>query len=305
MSVWFITFHGGGYPCKTPASPAQSYTGSINTLAGLILSGPLPQMQELRGSAIDASGNLYLANAYKNLSQILQFQPAGSGTYVSSTSNPWAGSGLEHPFDLAFDSGGNLYASNQDMASKATSLAVTWYDSKGNYKGVFVPNPQATPPGPGLLQLRGIAWDGNNTWYVADEEGDSNGQGAKGTGAVYMYQNNGNYIGAVAVTDPIHLLYYQGYLFIGSGSGNMIYCYNTSSGGAVTGLLQKISPGITINEVSGMAIPGDGYLYFGNRLNLQVLRFPLQMSSPPQATGGEVFFDQLPDFPEFIRLLDV
>ena len=82
MSVWFITFHGGGYPCKTPASPAPSYTGSINTPAGLILSGPLPPMQELRGSAFDSSGNLYLANAYQALSQILQFQPTGKGCRV-------------------------------------------------------------------------------------------------------------------------------------------------------------------------------------------------------------------------------
>jgi hypothetical protein len=261
-------------------------------------------MQELRGSAFDSSGNLYLANAYQALSQILQFQPTGKGTYASSSTTPWASDGLYHPFDLAFDTAGNLYSSNQDLASKATSLAVTWYDSKANYKGIFVPNPQASPPGPNLLELRGIAFDGNDTWYVADEEGNSDGSGKKGSGAVYIYRANGNYKSAIAVTDPIHLLYYEGYLFIGSGSGNMVYCYSPSTG-AVTELLQNISPNITINSVSGLAIPGDGYIYFGNRLNLQVLRFPLQMSSPPQASGGEVFFDQLPDFPEFITLLDV
>jgi hypothetical protein len=33
MSVWFITFHGGSYPCKTPSSPAPSYTGNIRGLS--------------------------------------------------------------------------------------------------------------------------------------------------------------------------------------------------------------------------------------------------------------------------------
>src|SRR5579871_939784 len=133
MSVWFITFHGGKYPCTTPPSPVPSYTGNINTLAGWILSGPLPPMQELRGSAVDTAGNLYIANAYKKLSQILQFQPTKNGTYASNPQNPWATDGLAHPFALAFDGSGNLYAVNQDPAPNASSPVVTWYNSNGNY----------------------------------------------------------------------------------------------------------------------------------------------------------------------------
>jgi hypothetical protein len=293
MPAWFITFHGGGYPCKTPSSPAPSYTGSINTLMGLILSGPLPPMQELRGFIFDSKGNLYIANAYKNLSQILQFQPTGSGTYAT-TGTPWTTTNLTHPFDLATDSAGNIYASNQDTPQ------VTYYNASGVSQGVFIPSPNSQTPGPSLLQLRGIAWDGASTWYVADEEGSADGSGKKGSGAVYIYDNSGNYKGAIAVTDPIHLLYQNNVLYIGSGKGNMVYYY-TSGAATAQALVTDITPGITINEVSGIVIPGDGYIYIGSRLNLQVLQFTLK--SPTSATGGAVFFDQLPDFPEFIGLV--
>lgn len=306
MSVWFITFHGGKYPCDTPSSPAPSYTGNINTLAGWILSGPLPQMQELRGSAVDKSGNLYIANANRKLNQILQFQPTKNGTFASNPKNPWASDGLAHPFGLQFDGSGNLYAVNQDPAPKASGPVVTWYDSKGKYKGIFVPNPspKASKPGPDLIEPRGIAWDGNNTWYLADEKGNSDGKGKKGSGAVYMYQNNGDYTGAIDVTDPVHLQYSQGYLFIGSNSANTVYCYGASSK-KVTQLLPS-NPGVKIKAVSGLAIPGDGYIYVNSRETFQVMQFTLNISTtPPSASNGVIFFDQLPDYPEFIRLLSV
>jgi len=304
MSVWFITFHGGKYPCKTPSSPGGSYTGNINTLGGLILSGPLPQMEELRGSAVDSSGNLYIANANKSLSQILQFQPTKYGTYASSSTTPWATADLAHPFALQFDSAGNLYAVNQDPAPKANSPVVAWYDSNGNSKGTFIPSTTAPTPGPALIEPRGLAWDGNSTWYLADEKGNSDGSGKKGTGAVYIYDNSGNYTNAISVNDPVHLQYAQTYLFIGSNSANTVYCYTPSSQ-KVTQLLPS-NPGVTIKAVSGLAIPGDGYIYVNSRETFQVMQFQLNLSTtPPSASNGVIFFDQLPDYPEFIRLLDV
>jgi hypothetical protein len=84
----------------------------------------------------------------------------------------------------------------------------------------------------------------------------------------------------------------------------MVYYYDpSSSGSSASKLLSDISPSLTIKEVSGIAIPGDGNLYFGNRLKSQILQFPLTMSPTPKATGGVVFFDELPDFPEFIELI--
>ena len=249
-------------------------------------------MQELRGFIFDQSGNLYIANAYKKLSQILQFKPAGNGTYAaSSTTTPWVSDNLNHPFALAIDGAQNIYATNQDSGN-SQSLEVTYYSPTGTPLGVFIPNPNAQTPGPNLVQIRGLAWDGVDTWYLADEKGN-------GTGAVYRYDNSGNYKGSFAVADPIHLLYQNNVLYIGTG-GNMVYYYTVAAGQAQP-LIANLSPGITINEVSGLVIPGDGYIYIGSRGNLQVLRFKLASST--QATGGEVFFDKLPDFPEFVGLI--
>jgi len=299
MAVWFITFHGGGNPADQPSSSAPSSDCTVNSLMGLILSGPLPPMRELRGFTFDEQGNLYIANGYKKLNQILQFEPTGTGTYTSALNNPWASDGLNHPFDLEFDSSGNLYVTNQDLAKNAKSLQVTLYNSAGTYQGVFIPSTTASTHGPDLLQLRGISWDGDNTWYVADEQG-----GEKGTGAVYLYDNEANYKGAVAVSDPVHLLFQKGYLFIGSGTESTVYYYNPSSSASTAAeLLTKVNSSLTIKDVSGIAIPGDGYLYVGNRLKSQILQFPLTMSPTPTATGGVVFFDELPDFPEFIGLI--
>jgi hypothetical protein len=275
--MWVISFHGGA---TTGPSP-------INTLASVQLGGSLPAMRELRGFAVGPDGNLYVVNAYKDNSLILQFGSAASSpaayrsTFVDAKH-------LSHPFDLAFGPDGDLYVSNQD-SNEINRFQGPGGSSPGTYVGHLVKS--------GIQTLRGIACDGTY-WYAADETGGS------GKGAVLLFDLDGNpQSRSIAVPDPVHLAYDgQRYLYIGCGSSNDVQVFDTTTpAGAPSSIFGKGGASPAIDATAGIALPGDGYIYVASRKSSQVLQYPL--SSPTLAATGAVFFDQLPDQPEFIGVL--
>lgn len=94
---------------------ALSPNGEIVSKAVLAGSGGY---QELRGMAFGPDGNLYVAQAYKKASLILQFggAPDKSGTrkLLGSFVTPAASSGLSHPYQLVFNADGDLFVTSQD-----------------------------------------------------------------------------------------------------------------------------------------------------------------------------------------------
>lgn len=274
MATWVISFHGG----------AATGPGPINTLATVQLSGPLPSMRELRAFAVGPDGNLYVVNAYKGNSLILQFGPAASlpaayqTTFVDSKH-------LSHPFDLAFGPDGNLYVSNQDN-HEINMFQGPGGTSPGAYIGHFVKS--------GIKTLRGIACDGTY-WYAADEKGGS------GKGEVLIYDQKGNLQPqSIPVPDPVHLVYDGGrYLYIGCGSSNDVQVFDTTNlSSSPSSIFGNSGASPAIDATAGLALPGDGNIYVASRKGSQVLQYPL--SSPTSAGTGSVFLDQLPDQPEFI-----
>jgi len=77
-----------------------------------------------RGLALDAKGNLYVAN--QNSSQVLVYNP----NYVQQTKKSIA-AGVSQPVGVAFDSTGNIYVANQG------SQSITQYSSAGVQNAKF------------------------------------------------------------------------------------------------------------------------------------------------------------------------
>ena len=79
-------------------------------------------LRELRGFAFGPDKNLYVVNAYFEYSEVLKFNGAlnkdgqhdFAGVFVKRHAdlNP----GIDHPFNVAFDSNGDLYVSSQNTS---------------------------------------------------------------------------------------------------------------------------------------------------------------------------------------------
>jgi hypothetical protein len=139
----YVTFsgeasRGDAGTTDTPINHVRAYDAS-GTKHGNVT----PDYDELRGLALDGSGRLYVAVANKGGSAIHVFSSAigsdgFSRAFLGTAVTPQTSTALSHPYAVAFDPAGDLYASNQDtnvvcgyaMASAgfpATPLAVASY----------------------------------------------------------------------------------------------------------------------------------------------------------------------------------
>lgn len=121
--------YSGETGSKTPNVGAVSSDG---TYLGLVLAGGGPY-DELRGLAVDGSGRLYVANAYKKGSAVDVFSATVnddgySRDYLGTLITPDSSKALLHPYGVAFD-GSTLFVSSQD-----TNVVSTYAISGGKKK---------------------------------------------------------------------------------------------------------------------------------------------------------------------------
>lgn len=274
-----ISFHGGKDGINTLLS--------FPTLENILKDAP--QMRELRGFTLGPgsdSDHLYVVNAYKNDSKIFRFTGDDKGKYKAG--EVFAHKELSHPFDAVFGPDGNLYVSNQD-SGQITCYQGPSSNKPGSLIGTF---------GPKFNTLRGISWAGS-VLYAADEKAGKSGE-------VIGLDSKGKPTGTqIAVKDPVHVLYDGSrYLYIGSGSGNSIWVWDTSG---------KISPNPAeivgsqtpqIDATGGIALPGDGYLYVASRKGNAILQYPIDVTqNPPSVSNGKTLSPTLQDNPEFVGAL--
>lgn len=77
VNVWYISFHGGDN--SSSLNNIHVYDADGRELGKALNRNSLPpglELRELRGFAFGPDGNLYVANAYRKYSQILQFAGA-------------------------------------------------------------------------------------------------------------------------------------------------------------------------------------------------------------------------------------
>src|SRR5688572_26580914 len=123
LQRWYVPFHGGESPkgdARNKGDSGEARPRAWNNIDVFALDGTslgkaldahtLPDgldLRELRGFVFGPDGDLYVANAYKDASQVLRFagNPGAGGKHPfrdvyaeQHKANP----GLAHPFDVTF-----------------------------------------------------------------------------------------------------------------------------------------------------------------------------------------------------------
>jgi hypothetical protein len=311
---WYVSFHGGEE--KAALNNIHVYSLDGKQLRKALNKRSLPAsitLRELRGFEFGPDHNLYVVNAYFEYSEVLKFRGAlnknGQHDFLEvfvkrhAEMNP----GIDHPFNLAFDSEGDLYVSSQN-----TSLIARYHgpaSTKGK-PGTPMPLPEGLgpetelPPGTfvpsaklashGLLEVRGVIFAPNNDLYVADRAADCVRIYEAGTG-----RHLRNLVSRSDQLDkPIHLFLSPDgrYLLIGSGGNDSILRHDLGKRSTSVFVTPK-SGGL--NGPAGMALGNDGFLYVASRNTKEILRYNAKDGRP----SSKPFIKNLADNPEFLMLV--
>jgi hypothetical protein len=308
---WHVTFHGG--EPKGALNNIHVFSTDGQHLRKALNSDSLPPgvgLRELRGFTFGPDGGLYVVNAFQDASQILRFdgkldkdeQHVFRDVFVQydAVHNP----GLKHPFNIVFDTHGDLYVTSQD-----TSLTLRYFGpgSKEGQPATPMPLPPALKsatsdrlsPGTfcasakqvpnGLVVVREALF-AKGLLYIADRDADCVKK-FDSTTATYRGEIAANGL----IDKPIHLLISGHILYIGNrGNESIVTCDLTNE--KVTSYIQPQAGGL--KNPAGMAFGGDGYLYVASRGTRQILRYRLADALPDKRP----FIDGLQDDPEFIQL---
>ncbi len=313
---WYVSFHGGEE--EASLNNIHVYSTDGENLRKALNKKSLPhgmKLRELRGFVFGPDGNLYVVNAYFEYSEVLKFKGAlnenGQHDFVDvfvkhhGEMNP----GIDHPFNIVFDSEGDLYVSSQN-----TNLIARYHgpSSKKGKPGTPMPLPDSLhlekadfPPGTfippaklastGLLEVRAVIFAPNNDLYVADRAAD----------CVRIYEGRtGRHLrNLISRSDqlerPIHLLLSPDnrYLLIGSGGNDSILRHDLRQG-STTFFIASKSAGL--NGPAGMAFGDDGFLYVASRNTKEIIRYDAKDGRPSR----KAFIKNLADNPEFLMLVD-
>jgi DNA-binding beta-propeller fold protein YncE len=310
---WYISFHGGDEPQDWNNIHVFDLDG--RPLGKALDAHSLPDglgLRELRGFAFGPAGDLYVANAYRDASQILRFagEPNADGRHVfrevfveQHKTNP----GLAHPFDVCFGPDGNLYVPSQDTnvvgryygpaASDGTPGAPMPHPAAlrdGNadqlLPGTFVPSEKHAPAG--VRTVRRAIFGADGDLYVADRDADSVKRYHGGSGALRREYRHAD------LTTPVHLAFRPSddALLVGSRDEDAVLAIDPHTG-LVTTLVQPRAGGL--RAPGGLAFGPDGALYVCSRDSKQILRFDVHTGAPDR----NPFIDGLGDAPEFIVLV--
>ncbi len=310
---WYISFHGGEgshawnnvHVFDLAGKPLGKALATHDLLHGL-------ELREVRGFAFGPDGDLYVANAYRDASQVLRF----GGTPGSDGRHPFrevyverhhANPGLAHPFDVAFGPDGHLYVPSQD-----TNVVGRYYgpqaaagqpgqpmphpaalredDPKQLLPGTFVPSEKHAPHGVRTVRRAIFGPDGN--LYVADRDAGCIKRYDGGSGAFQREYRHHH------LTTPVHLAFRStdGALLAGSRDGHAVFAIDPVTGD-VSPLILPGTGGL--QAPAGLAFGPDAKLYVCSRETKQILRFDAETGKP----DPKPFLDDLEDYPEFISLV--
>ena len=311
---WYVSFHGGEE--KASLNNIHVYSTEGKNLRKALNKKSLPEgikLRELRGFVFGPDQNLYVVNAYFEYSEVLKFKGGlnenGQHDFVDvfvkrhGEINP----GINHPFNVVFDSEGDLYVSSQN-----TNLIARYHgpSSKKGKPGTPMPLPDSLllqkadfPPGTfipsanlvstGLLEVRAVIFAPNDELYVSDRAGD----------CVRIYDGRtGRHLRNLTRSDqlnrPIHLMLSPDgrYLLIGSGGNDSILRHDLQQG-STSVFVEAKSGGL--NGPAGMAFGDDGLLYVASRNTKEILRYNAKDGRP----SSKPFIKNLADNPEFLMLV--
>ena len=309
---WYMTFHGGDG--RSDLNSIHVYSSNGKKLRKALDRASLPadlELRELRDHVFGPDGDLYVANAFKENSQIVRFRGGRNNEGKHSFRDIFirndvvANPGLSHPFNIAFDPRGDVLVTCQN-----SSLALRYHGPKADGGVAGSPMPIAPVlagvkdrkfmPGTfcasakevadGLVVVRKAIFAGG-LLLVADRDAD----------CVRKYDPvSGAFLGQISapgmIDKPIHLLAGDGVLYVGNrGNESVVKC--DLRNGQVSPFIHPKAGGLS--NPSGLAFGNDGYFYVGSRGTHQILRYRLTDGWPDKRP----FIDDLEDEPEFIALV--
>ena len=314
VNAWYITFHGG--EGRQDVNNIHVFSETGQELRKALDHRSLPsnvELRELRGFEFGPDGDLYVANAYHEYSQVLRFAgtPNADGRHefrqVFVQGDQQTNPALVHPFSIAFDRSGDLYVSSQDcnvvarffgpnrepaLCGTPMALPGGLRSARGLPPGTFVPPAKHFPDG--VKTVREALFGPEGQLYVADRDTD----------CVRVYDGqSGACLKAITsdhLSKPIHLLFApdQKSLLIGSCGNDAVLRYD----------LERLSTEVLVpsragglDTPSGLAFGADGRLYVACRTKNQILRFDPATGKPDPAP----FIADLADNPEFLRLIQL
>jgi WD40 repeat protein len=318
---FYVSFSGES---PKPIDNVYALSASGQTLSTAVLD-PSHAYHELRGMVFGPDGKLYVSQAYKNDSAILQLSstvPHGGYTrsFLREYATPSASSGLAHPYQPAFGADGNLYVTSQN-----TDVTTAFYGPANAKSGQAMPNSPflrkqypagsfnpgtfvaadsadkgvpkftAVPTSQGGLtfatsggtrhSVRGLAFDNAGHLFVADE----------GKGRVGVYDaTSGDFLGAItkssnhSIDDPVALFFNaaSSTLYIGSPGNQRVFTYD----------VKKVAKGDfkaevlihdpqRLEKLSGITVDAHGNVYTCSRKSHQIYKWSATGSSPTVFAG--------------------
>jgi sugar lactone lactonase YvrE len=238
-----IYLSGTGIGAALAITPATQTALTINSAA--VTATP-------EGVAVDAMGNVYLADAANG--QVVRIA-AGSGTQTT------VGSGLKTPYGVALDGAGNLLIADYGHG---------YVTRVPNENGVLTTADQTTL-GTGLSVVRGIATDALGNIYAIDYNNNriveipSSGAAQinfGGTGTLYKPRG-------VAVDTT-------GNVIVGDAANSRVTMFAPGGGTATTDLIAPNASvaGHTVTAPFGVAVDAAGNLYVADSSNNRILLIP-------------------------------
>lgn len=180
-----------------------------------------------QGMRFGPNGNLYIADVTNSEVHIYSSTGTSLGTLT--------GANIDQPVDVAFDSGGNLYASNGEGIGVSLGANQPFVD--------FVS--AGTAAGIGMNIPKGLAFGPDGKLYVADEQSDK----------IFLFNADGSYNSVFAnLDDAVGGAFVPSSLAFGPGGDLYVSGLDLSdSQGAIIGFHDGVFDGLL---VSGLGNPG-------------------------------------------------
>lgn len=219
-----------------------------------------------RGIAVDATGNVYVADASgDSRGQIQKFD--ASGNFVARLGqNNGTAQGFINAYRITTDASGNVYAT--DGAPESTTDVVKKFNSSGVFQFAF----GATVSAGGQFQMAaGIAVDSSGNIYVADS----------GANVVRKFTSSGTSLGTIGssgagdgqFSGPVGIaIDSSNNLYVADSGNNRIQKFN-SAGSFVTKWGTMGSGNGELNSPQGVAVDSSGTIYVADTGNNRVQLF--------------------------------
>jgi trimeric autotransporter adhesin len=266
------------------------------------------------GVAVDASGNIYIADSYNHRIRMVTKSTgiittvAGDGQYGYNGDGGLATSAvMNHPFDIAFDASGNIYIADYlnsriRMVTKSTGIITTVAgDGTDGYTG-----DGGLATSAGLNYPFDVAVDASGNIYIADYFNSRIRMVSKSTGIITTVAGDGQYgytgDGGLATSAVINRP--SGVVVDASGNIYIADRYNhrirmvTKSTGIITTVAGDGTDGYKgdgglatsagLSYPQGVAVDTSGYIYIADGSNYRVRLVKPQASTPPPTRSSTV-----------------